>query len=130
MHKAAILAMLLALASGNAAAEWLVAGSTDTTIVYADSATIRREGDRVRILVLLDLKTPATFADMEPFVSTKAEYEYDCKEKRVRGLYYTLHTGHMAEGEVVRKGWGPSDWTPVAPDSLNQNLWNAACGKR
>jgi len=129
MYKA-ILALLLAVVSGDALAEWLAVGNTDATTVYMDSATLRKAGENARILVLFDLKTPAQSAGMEPFMSTKAEYEYDCKEKRVRGLYYTLHSGNMAAGEVVRKGWGPSEWAPVAPDALNQNLWKAACGNR
>jgi len=122
--------MLLAVISGAAAAEWLATGSTDATTVYTDTATIRKDGDKVKILVLFDLKSPAATAGLEQFMSTKAEYEYDCKEKRVRGLYYTLHSESMAAGEVVRKGWGPSEWAPIASDALNQNLWNTACGKR
>ena len=121
--------MLLAVVSSSAAAEWVQVGSTETTVVYADPASIRKADDTAKIWVLFDLKTAVPSAGTGPFMSSKAQYEYDCKQERMRGLYYTIHSGSMAGGEVVGKNFGPTDWTPAAPDALNESLWKLACGK-
>jgi hypothetical protein len=126
----AVLTMLLAVVSSGAAAEWVVAGNTETTTIYADPATISKAGDTVKLWVLFDLKTAVASAGIGPFMSSKAQYEYDCKEERMRGLYYTIHAESMAGGEVVGKTYGPTDWLPAARDSVNETLWKMACGKR
>jgi hypothetical protein len=126
----AILAMLLAVVSGSAAAEWIQIGNTESTTIYADPATIHEANGMVKIWALFDLKTAVASPGAGLFMSSKAQYEYDCKEQRVRGLYYTLHAGNMAGGEIVGKTYGPTDWIPAATDILNESLWKLACGKK
>ena len=84
-------AMLLTLlvSSGPACADWMSFGASDSeTTVYADPATMRREGDLVKMLVLFDFKTKQTKADVS-YLSAKAQMEYDCGEQRYEGLAVT-----------------------------------------
>ena len=125
----ATLSLLLAVVSNNAAAEWVKVADTEVAAIYTDPAAVRKTENTVQIWVLFDLKSAVAVPESTPFMSSKAQYEYDCKEDRVRGHFYTLHAASMAGGEVVGKNYGPTDWMPVASDSLNQALWKIACEK-
>jgi hypothetical protein len=127
----AILTMLLAVVSISAAAEWVTVGSNSTTTTYADPATIRKVGNIVDMWTLLDFKT--ALKDPEggkSFLSMKMHSGYDCKEDRKRRLYFTWHSENMGGGDVVHIGDNPGKWTPVPPESFDENLWKFACGKR
>jgi len=52
-----ILAMLLVAASGSAGAEWTQVGTSDTSTVYADPATISKDGNIAKMWHLLDFRT-------------------------------------------------------------------------
>ena len=82
----AILMMLLAVVSSSAAAAWIEIGLDDdgTTTAYANPTTILKAGNRVKMWVLLELKTAKITAAGEPYMSSKMQNEYDedyCVEK-------------------------------------------------
>ena len=125
-----LLITLLVLSSGPAYAEWMSLGASDSgTTVYADPATMRREGDLVKMLVLFDFKTKQTKADVS-YSSAKAQMEYDCAEQRFEGLAGTYFSGHMGNGNPLDRSSGKGKWMRVSPDSLDQALWKLACGKK
>ena len=77
--------LTLLVSSGPAYAEWMSLGESDAgTTVYADSATMRREGDLVKMSVLFDFKTIQAKADVS-YLSAKAQMEYDCAEQHFGG---------------------------------------------
>ena len=125
-----LLFTLLLLSSGPAYAEWMSLGASDSgTTVYADPATIRREGDLVKMLVLFDFKTKQTKADVS-FLSAKAHMEYDCAEQRFEGLAVTYFSGNMGNGALLDRSSSKGKWIRVTRDSLDQALWKLACGKK
>ena len=104
--------------------------------MYFDLDTIRREGHLVTIWQLTDYKSVqgnvglGRFAsDPSRFLSTKIHKQFDCVEKRIQLLAYTEFLRHMGTGRrndgYVDKG----NWLSVEPESINQALWNVACGK-
>jgi len=50
----AILMMLLAMASGNAAAEWVKVAETHRSVIYVNPASIRKVGHIVKMWSLAD----------------------------------------------------------------------------
>jgi len=80
MHKA-ILIMLLAVVSSSVMAEWVEVGSNERFIAYAESATIQKTDNIVRMWVLIDYKTAQTNAS-KPYMSKLGIRKYDCKEKQ------------------------------------------------
>ena len=120
----------LLVSSGPAYADWMSLGASDSgTTVYADLATLRREGDLVQMLVLFDFKTTQTKADVS-FLSAKAQMEYDCAEQRYEGLAVTYFSGNMGNGQLVDRSSGKGKRLRVSPDSLDQALWKLACDKK
>lgn len=124
----AILAMLLALASSSAMAQWVELGGNETTTAYADAATIRKAGNTVTMWHLLDYSKARGIAGIKPYLSMKAQAEYDCSHERTRTLALSLHSGNMGEGEMLGGSTDPGNWRPVPPDTLVETLRAFACG--
>lgn len=126
-----ILLMLLAMVSSGAAAEWVRVGKSagDGFDYYADPATIRRSGNYVKMWVVYDYQTPQVVSGQQ-FLSTKLQFEYDCRDMRSRMLYATTHSGNMANLDVVATVNNPTvDWGPISPATLGEQLWKFACRK-
>ncbi len=130
MHKA-ILMMLLAVVSSSAMAEWaewVEVGSNDNVTSYADPATIRKVGNKVKVWELVDFKTVQGSTGFQ-FNSAKVQTQYDSKEEQTRMLYATFHSENMGGGDVVMTHNKAAKWAPAAPDSINMTLFEFACGK-
>lgn len=124
------LIFLLLLSSGPAYAEWVQVGATDHGMmtVYADPDTIRRKGELVKMWSLYDFKTEQYVLGV-PFLSSKAQIEYDCADERLRGLAGAEFSGNMGKGTVVYTNSSEGKWIPVEPQGVVQALWKVACGK-
>jgi len=122
---------LLLLSSGPADAEWMAVGGKveGGMTAYADPGTIRREGGLVKMWHLYDYKTVQAKAGAS-FLSMNAQYQYDCAEERTRLLAFTWFSGNMENGNVVVNNSDEGKWEPVSPGSINEALWEVACGKK
>lgn len=128
--RSAVLAILLAGAGGSAAAEWVGVGRNESNVLYADPATIRRDGDLVKMWNLVDLRIARTDLGGTNYFSQKAEFEYDCNDRQVRLLSYSWHTGKMGGGQTGESNSVPDDWEPILPESGMEFLWRVACAIR
>ena len=129
MMKRLLLALLLLLASGAASAEWTAIDSADHLIIYVDRATIRRNGNLVKMWSMADYKK-AQVIDGQYGLSSRSQSEYDCKEEMHRNLALAFFSGQMGSGTVNSTGDGTLRWRPVAPGSIAEALWEVACGKK
>jgi hypothetical protein len=128
--KRLLMGLMLLVTATAASAEWTRVDSNDQLISYVDRATIRRNGNFVKMWNLMDYKTVRTLAGIS-YLSSKTQQEYDCKEEKVRILAFTWFAGKMGNGKVV---YWDSDtggkWSPIEPGSINETLWKIACGKQ
>jgi len=79
--KKLLLTLILAVVSSSAMAKWVEVGSNERFIAYAESATIQKTDNIVRMWVLIDYKTAQTNAS-KPYMSKLGIRKYDCKEKQ------------------------------------------------
>lgn len=127
--------MLLGMIGGPAFAEWVPTDgkyqSPGLRMVYIDTASIRREGNLATISALIDWKWMQGNRSPSRFYSTRMTKQFDCAEKRVRSMAATDFYGHMGTGEPIGGGGCTSEghWIAIKPQTLNQGLWEAACGK-
>jgi len=121
--------MLLAVVSSSAVAEWLEVSRNETSAVYADLANVDRTGDVAKMWTLLDFKAPQARPYATPYMSQKAQHEYDCKERRARIVHFLRYSENMGGGEVVPTDSEPEEWNPVATGSVVEKLWEIACRK-
>ena len=130
----ASLITLLFLSSVPAYAEW-VAVEKDYLLpglqtVYVDPDTISREGNLVTMWQLVDFKwMQGNPRGPTRFLSTETHKQFDCAEKRLRLLAFTAFSRHMGTGIPADGYVDTGNWLPVEPDSINQALWEVACGQ-
>jgi hypothetical protein len=120
--------MMLALASGTAAAGWASLGDAGNAELFVDRSTIARDGDRVTMWSVYALKAPAS-ANGVAYVSLKRQDEFDCKEPRIRGVQISAHPQPLGEGAPVASEKRATSWGPVTPQTTSEVLWKIACGK-
>jgi len=120
--------VVLALASGNAAAEWVSLGDVGAAELFVDRSTIVRTGETATMWSVNALKTPGS-VNGAAYVSLKRQDEFDCAGSRTRGLQISAYPEPMGAGKAVLSEKGSGAWTPVAPNSISEALWKIACGK-
>ena len=128
------LSLLALLLVGRAQAEWIDIGDKvqdGVTVyrVYIDPDNIHRNGDVVTLWALFDYKTIQSIVG-GPWLSSKAQRQFDCSERRIRLLGYMTFTGNMGSGEPVFSNSDESKWEPITPDSIDRKLWEVACSKK
>ena len=126
MYKTMLMLLLIAASSG-AAAQLVEIGSDKTIAIYADTATIRRVGDKVIMWEVGDFKA-VNKSGNKSFISMRKQQEYVCKEKQIRTLTMILYADGMGKGEVVHTDNKLRNWEPVTPGSYGEFLWRTACG--
>ena len=127
--KRLLMGLMLLVTATAASAEWTIAGGNDSSIVYVDRATIRRNENLVKMWSLDDLKK-AEVSNGKSTLSARSQSEYDCVEEKVRYLAFTTFSGQMANGTITYTDSDTGKWTPVPPGSINATLWKIACGKK
>lgn len=123
--------LALALISTSTLADWTKVGESDTKggyTAYADLASIRKAGGRAKMWALFDYRIVQKAAGVE-FLSEKIRREYDCKEKQMRKLAFSLFSWNMEGGDLVRSYSQPQRWEAVPPGSIDEAEWKMACNE-
>jgi hypothetical protein len=123
--KTAILAFIALTFSASAAAEWVKVGLTDDYDVFIDPDTISAEGQFRKSWEIRNLKTQDRFGESDQY-----RMEYDCKDKRTRILYWSVHTGHFALGELTKLALEASHWHPIRPNTTDWIVLRIVCLKQ
>jgi hypothetical protein len=129
--KKLLLTLMLSIASSSAMAEWVYVTETKKEeekagafTAYADPASIRKTGNRVKMWVMYDY-----YKAMElGIISARHKEEFDCEKKQMRQLFLSAHSVHMADGETVFIRNVRDDWEPVPPYSVGGAVLEFACG--
>ena len=127
--KAALTSNAPAGAEAPAAVQWTLLGSSLANggmDVYVAPSSIRRLGDRARMLGLFDFKMRQSIAG-KAFLSARNDYEYDCARARQRMLTTTGFSGPMGKGAVVDSSENPLPWEPVGTSGVAFEHWQVAC---
>jgi hypothetical protein len=110
-------------------AEWFLVDGNNKAKIYVDSETIIRNGERVSVSVLDDLRTAQT-RWFRTYLSSRAQEEHDCSNERFRLLAVEHFAGNMGAGDVVYQKSGESAWAPIPRGTLAQSVWKYVCGKK
>jgi len=123
-------AMTLGIASCKPApvSEWVVFEAAPDATIYVDPSTIRREGDRAEMWVLIDYASPQPDKTGKQVMSDKLQYQYDCSGKQLSIVATSAHAGQMATGAVINVNPDPPQLTPVPAGTTAEKMWQHACG--
>lgn len=124
-----LLMIMLAAVSGGAMAEWVRITGNAMEDDYVDPITMRRTRDAVQLWVLMDFKVEQVRNSGFRFMSSKSQYEFNCKDMQARIIGARLHSANMAGGFSVDATPISFPWKPIAPGSADHVFWKFACGK-
>lgn len=110
---------------------WRKVLGDETQTVYASSSPLEKNGGRVAILSMIDLKKAATLSDGKEFLSWETQYDFDCKKRQSRIVAASMYSGNMGQGEVTSSVvYESPDWKAIPTGSNGELLWKFACGKK
>lgn len=119
---------LLGIMSTNAAADWVRVYSNDKLVAFADSSSIRKKGNILKVLSLFDFKAENVLTDGESYNSIIRETEFNCKDNQQRMISFSIHSGKMGKGKMLESGSDPQDWKPVSKEAVAVEMRDYACG--
>lgn len=90
--KKLLMGLMLLMTATAAIAEWTAVNEDDQFVDYLDRATIRRNGNFVKMWILNDYKK-VDVSGGKSNLSHRSQQEYDCKEERMRTLAITTFSG-------------------------------------
>ncbi|PTQ76644.1 hypothetical protein C8R26_11543 [Nitrosomonas oligotropha] len=123
--------LTLMFVSTGTMAEWTRISESDRkggSVLHADQSSLRKAAGRAKMAVLFDYQTLQKAAGAE-FLSEKIRREYNCQEKQIRTLAYSLFSLNMEHGDLIRSYNQPQKWEMVKPDSLEEVEWKVACSE-
>jgi hypothetical protein len=123
------LALMLAIASTGAMADWIAVSKDDNSTFYVDDSTIQMKGEKIKMWGLFDFKTEQVVGRYR-YLSQMTQYEFDCKKKLRRDFYSWYHSMHMGGGDVVYTINQPDEkWSPIVSGSDAEIMRKIVCGK-
>jgi hypothetical protein len=127
MKKAILMVVLAAVGGGAWAQQWVPVsvGATHGFVHYVDPSTIRKTGHLRRYWTLIDLAQP----DKAGNRSYRSFWEMDCNEARTRALQEDYFRGQMATGGRSDGVNSPTEWSYVAPGTVQDAQMKFVCSR-
>ena len=120
---------LLLLPATSAIAAWQEIGSNEQSTVSLDMSTLKRDGDKARIMSMLDFKTPGTDPQTKQQIrSIIGLNEYLCDKVQYRPIEYKVFSGNKGKGKVVADVKSPdSPFEAITSGSWAAGAYSIAC---
>ncbi len=125
MKKLLITLLASLVLNGSAWAEWVKVDESDFSYRYIDPATIRKDGNLVRVWEIIDNKKRDEYGAL----SLRARAEYDCKQERFRALSVSQHSGPMAGGTILTSSASSEQWKDIPPNTVGETVLKIVCAK-
>ena len=132
IHALTLLTTLTLLPLSNSFAAWTELGSNEAMVVYVDTDTINRSGEKAQILSMLDFKKPGVNPQTkEPVSSMVGINEYNCPTVSYRPIEYKEFAGNKGSGKMVSDNKTPkSEYEPVVSESWTAGVFNVVCQRK
>jgi hypothetical protein len=132
IHALTLLTTLTLLPLSNTFAAWTELGSNEAMVVYVDTDTINRSGEKAQILSMLDFKKPGVNPQTkEPVSSMVGINEYNCPTVSYRPIEYKEFAGNKGSGKMVSDNKTPkSEYEPVVSESWTAGVFNVVCQRK
>ena len=125
MKKLLLTLLALLLVTGSAWAAWEEVAASDSIDYYFDPASIRKDGNLVRVWEIQNLKQRAKNGEL----SRRVRVEYDCKQERFRNLSFSNHSEAMASGTNLISGIPNGPWNDIPPSTTVEIMLKIVCAK-
>jgi hypothetical protein len=120
---------IFTLSSNFALAAWDELGSNEFITILIDKSSIKKSGDKVQVLSMLDLKKPGVEPKTKlPVNSIIGLNEYYCGKVQYRPLEVKFMSGKRGEGKVVDEIKTPdSSFEAIVSGDWPAGVYNLAC---
>jgi len=103
---------------------WQKLAEFDQAVFYVDFSTLTVEGPLRSVWEVRDLK----WMSRSGAWSYLNQNQYDCVERRYRGLFFSSQSGHMGEGHVIQSDRSTREWqTDFTAESPAETIRRAVC---
>ncbi len=121
--------LMFALSSNSALAAWDELGSNEFITILIDKSSIKKSGDKVQVLSMLDLKKPGVEPKTKmPVNSIIGLNEYHCGQAQYRPLEVKFMSGKRGGGKVVDEIKTPdSSFEAIVSGDWPAGVYNLAC---
>lgn len=129
-HQLAILTALAGLTVTHASlavAEMKAIGSSDNSVYYVDTETLKRVGDTRTFWSIMDYKRAQTTSRGASYLSTRTNMEINCKDQTVLMRQFSMHSGAMAKGDVLDTQGILRDAQSIPPGTPLFNIMKTVC---
>ena len=125
-----LIAVLLAVFSTGAMAEWTYLDSSDKENMYIDKTTIHKQENMAVMWIMGDYKSPQKGSDGIPYLSVNTYIALDCAYVRYFMRKITNFSANMGKGQITfNHQYDDIKWRDIAPGSMVKGVWEAACKK-
>lgn len=100
--------------------EWVAQSESDRDGAYFDPASIRKDGDLVKVEILNSLPNNSSLRSLR---------EYDCKNMRLRSITTSVFSEPMGGGKLRSNDKSNDPWEDIAPDSKLAPFLKLLCAK-
>lgn len=105
-------------------ADWtFVSNGTQNAKIYYDHKTVSRDGEKIRVWVLIDLPYKLTDGSL----SLREYWEMNCKEVSYRILQQEKYPEHHTNGIRISGETDAGDWRYIGPDGVDRMILRKAC---
>ncbi len=120
---------IFAFSSNFALATWDELGSNEFITILIDKSSIKKSGDKVQVLSMLDLKKPGVEPKTKlPVNSIIGLNEYHCGQVQYRPLEVKFMSGKRGGGKVVDEIKTPdSSFEAIVSGDWPAGVYNLAC---
>lgn len=128
-----ILFVLLMVACSVSWADWELVSSDAESIEYADKSTKRQNEGFVEMWRMTNYFEGQSFPSGEKFFSTKILERHDCVNKTTGTISVALYSQLNGSGKVIHTHFNKKNKIedgPIAPQTVGENNWKVACGKK
>lgn len=124
-----LITCIFTLNSSFAFGAWVELGSNEFITVLIDKSSIKKSGDKVQVLSMLDLKKPGVEPKTKsPVNSIIGLNEYHCGQVQYRPLEVKFMSGKRGTGKVVDEIKTPdSSFEAIASGDWPAGVYNLAC---
>ena len=126
--KSILLACSILTSSFANADHWTSIGLFEAGTFYIDTDSVLVIGHHRKVWTSLDYRSPQINQHSKKmYKSTRMQLEFDCKEKTVRTLSLSYHTGVRLSGETLSSEGAINQFEGVPPDKPIFKIMHRVC---
>jgi hypothetical protein len=116
---------LLVFSSTSFSSDWKEFSKTDSDKFYIDKESISKiDSDNYTYWILR-----SSLDTNEKIRSVKTKDVMNCKKREYRITYMIQYSGPMGRGNTIREGNISETFTPVRPDTMEEDIFKSICKK-